>query len=99
MRPLCPGTCTRAPGQRSDRPFSVTSPPSKTEVVADRFRHPFRGATHVPTSAPEGQRSAATFNFEGASGGVELRRMLRRAVRPVLPRTVHEGRSTSQRAK
>ena len=39
MRPLCPGRCTRAPGQRSDRPFSVTSPPSKTEVAAECCRH------------------------------------------------------------
>ena len=83
MRPHCPGRCTRAPGQRSDRPFSVTSPPpSKTEVVMDRFRHPFRGATHVPTSAPEGQRSAATFIFEGASGGVERREKGRRPPSP-----------------
>ena len=82
MWPLCPGTCTRAPGQRSDRPFSVTSPTSKTELVADRFRHPFRGATHVPTSAPEGQRSAATFIFEGASGGVERREKGRRPPSP-----------------
>ena len=94
MRPLCPGTCTRAPGQRSDRPFSVTSPPSKTEVVADRFRHPFRGATHVPTSAPEGQRSAATFNFEGTSGGVERRE---KGNAPALPRKVHEGPRTEER--
>ena len=97
MRPLRPGRCTRAPGQRSDRPFSVTSPTSKTEVVADRFRHPFRGATHVPSSFPERQRSAAIFVFEGASGRVEPRQMLRRAVRPVLPRTVHEGPRAGER--
>ena len=91
MRPLRPGRCTRAPGQRSDRPFSVTSPTSKTELVADRFRHPFRGATHVPTSAPEGQRSAATFNFEGTTGRVERREKGRRHASPRkgqrLPRT------------
>ena len=92
--PALPRKVHEGPRTEERRALLCHLPPSKTEVVADRFRHPFRGATHVPTSAPEGQRSAATFNFEGTSGGVERRE---KGNAPALPRKVHEGPRTEER--
>ena len=94
--PALPRKVHEGPRTEERRALLCHLPPSKTEVVADRFRHPFRGATHVPTSAPEGlptsaPDSAATFNFEGTSGGVERREKGRRHASPRkgqrLPRT------------
>ena len=57
------------------------------KILGERFRHSFPSWGHIRTSVPERQQSVANFVFEGASGRVELRRVLRRAVCMFCPET------------
>ena len=82
MRPLCPGRCTRAPGHRSDGPFSVTSPPRKPKSwridsdTRSEERH---------TSPPRPQKGSALPRLSISRERAGESRGVRRAMRPLCP--------------
>ena len=60
---VSPRTVDVSPTDARSTPF-----PSKMKIVGEGYCRSSQAGGHVHTSAPERQRSAATFVFEGASG-------------------------------